>query len=143
MKNSDFQIVGMPIIKKFHLDITDDFNAEDFNTNKIKTKIENEIANMGEHFCTIKQRVNLSFDKIESPFSLEVIALGKFEWNDKVLDEDLPGLIVYNTAAAILSFIRPLISSNLIYSGLPPYVIPLINFYEKENEEIEEEVNEK
>lgn len=135
MKNSDFQIVGFPIIKKFHLDLSDDLDIKNFNIKKIKTEIENEIESIKENSCVIKQKVKLSFGKIDNPFKLEVVALGTFEWNDKVSDKELPGLIMYNTSAAILSFIRPIISSNLVYSGLPPYIIPLINFYENEEED--------
>ncbi len=67
--------------------------------------------------------------KNEIPYYLEATIEGIFGWDDGDFSEEkLNSLLNVNAPAVLLSYIRTSTSLMTVSAGLPPLVIPLMNF---------------
>ncbi|MCK5157052.1 MAG: protein-export chaperone SecB [Spirochaetales bacterium] len=64
----------------------------------------------------------------EVPFKIKTVHEGNFIWDDSYEEDFTQKLLHYNAPAILLSYDRSIISQMTAYSGLPPLLIPLIDF---------------
>jgi len=67
-------------------------------------------------------------------FKLDIEIQGCFAWDD-MLDKDteqLDTLLRQNAPAALFSYLRPIVTQITVEANIPPLVLPLMNFTEKE-----------
>jgi preprotein translocase subunit SecB len=62
------------------------------------------------------------------PFKIKTVHEGNFKWDDSYEEDLIQNLLHYNAPAILLSYDRSIISQMTAYSGLPPLLLPLIDF---------------
>lgn len=125
---SDFQLELQRLIEvNFNLKDNMKFNDEEPNLNidrKIETNESEKIA-----------KVTLSV-KVEKGFILNVIIEGYFTWNE-IAEEELKKRLSINAPSVLFSYVRSIVSNMVAFAGLPPIILPLINFQESKLETID------
>ena len=135
LKPSNFQLINKPRITKSIFQVNKDYN---FSTEVLleidkNTKVS---ETFGEEMAAI---VVLSLEFFqgkyfkEIPFKLEMEIEGIFKWDEELEDNpsQLEVLLKENAPAILYSYLRPIITSMSIEANLPPLVIPLMNFRER------------
>lgn len=116
---------------------------------KIKEKIE---LNNEKPILNIKTKIGKDENKkiarvtlsvyVEKDFTMDVSIEGYFKWSN-TSENDLEKLLITNAPAVLFSYIRSIVSNTVVYAGLPPIILPLINFNESNLEKIEEKKTKK
>lgn len=131
MYKSELQMVGNPQITKFNFEKLGDYKK----TIDFEIKINNLIKDETETGCKIVQFLNI-FSKDElTPFEAQITAEALYTWNKDIKKENKEMFIKYSAPSIILSYIRPIITQVLIYSGLPDFRLPMINMFNVVNEQ--------
>ena len=106
----------------------------DFKDKKIKLEFSHklEVKNISETASNVKLIFNIFTEKKlrESPFFVSITQSGVFEYPKDINKKTLENLLNINAPAALLSYIRGIISQITAFSGYPALIIPLINFNE-------------
>jgi len=106
----------------------------DFKDKKIKLEFSHklEVKNISETSSNVKLIFNIFTEKKlrESPFFVSITQSGVFEYPKDINKKTLENLLNINAPAALLSYIRGIISQITAFSGYPALIIPLINFNE-------------
>ena len=106
----------------------------DFKDKKIKLEFSHklEVKNISETSSNVKLIFNIFTEKKlrESPFFISITQSGVFEYPKDINKKTLENLLNINAPAALLSYIRGIISQITAFSGYPALIIPLINFSE-------------
>lgn len=106
----------------------------DFKDKKIKLEFSHklEVKNISETSSNVKLIFNIFTEKKlrESPFFISITQSGVFEYPKDINKKTLENLLNINAPAALLSYIRGIISQITAFSGYPALIIPLINFNE-------------
>ena len=104
----------------------------DFKDKKIKLEFSHklEVKNISETSSNVKLIFNIFTEKKlrESPFFVSITQSGVFEYPKDINKKTLENLLNINAPAALLSYIRGIISQITAFSGYPALIIPLINF---------------
>lgn len=129
MKKSNFSLLKQPLIKKMDFLSNPDFdtNLDKSNIN-IDIEITNELSttqNKGQIFLTIK--LNTEKEIKEVPFILRGEIFGQFSWNENATESEISDFLNSVAPSILLSYMRPIISNIITYSGLPPYIIPFLD----------------
>ena len=135
LKDSNFQIVGLPVITElnFQLNKEYEFNEGDTITLDMANNIEvlrRNDTDSKEARVTLELLLFLDSDFKDVPFNLKLSAEGHFVWDESLHEnhDQLDILLNQNAPAIIYSYLRPVVTSTTLNAGLPPLVIPLINF---------------
>lgn len=129
MKKSNFNLLKQPLIKKMDFLSNTEF---DQSTNKaninIDIKITNELSttqNKAQVFLMIM--LNTEKDIKDVPFILKSEILGQFSWEENATETEISDFLNSVAPSILLSYMRPIISNIITYSGLPPYIIPFLD----------------
>lgn len=132
MKNSEFQLINKPIIKKSYFELNEDFLNKD---KEILLDIKNTVS-VFTNECSDEAKVTLDLwifkdkDFDEIPFRINILIEGEFAWNEAIGDkEEILNILLNQNAPAILySYIRPVITSMTVEANISPLVIPIMDF---------------
>lgn len=129
MKKSNFNLLKQPLVKKMDFLSNTEF---DQNINKaninIDIKITNELSttqNKAQVFLMIM--LNTEKDIKDVPFILKSEILGQFSWEENATEAEISDFLNSVAPSILLSYMRPIISNIITYSGLPPYIIPFLD----------------
>lgn len=127
MNKSKFQFLN-PELEQVEFIVNDHFNAESYDGVSMQSNTEVKMIDGNEAYVSFTLKVG---DISESqPFNILVKMSSKFYWNESIDDEMAKKLLNINAPAALLSYIRPIISSMTGNSKYPALNIPFIDFTE-------------
>lgn len=123
---SKLTLVGIPKITKIRFDKLGDYiSATDYNLT-----ITNKITKETKTSCKVIQNINIYSLEENKPFSVEFEAECDFKWDEDISENLKNTFISYSAPANILSYVRPILTQILIYSGLPDFRLPILNMFE-------------
>lgn len=130
MKKSLFQLKENPKILNLLMESNSEFDLKKNKKLNVELNIESKYEKDNEKKeakVLLKIRIN---DKNningDVPFYIEADIVGYFFWN-KVESSDVDIFLETNGPSILLSYIRPVISNLITYSGYPPYIIPFLD----------------
>lgn len=132
MNKSKFQFLN-PELEQVEFTVNEHFNAELCDGISMQSNTEVKMMGGNEAYASLTLKVG---DASESqPFNILVKMSSKFHWDESLDDEKAKKMLNINAPAALLSYIRPIISSMTGNSKYPALNIPFIDFTEvtKEN----------
>lgn len=100
------------------------------NDSKVKLDIQiKKESSTKERKAQITLSLTLNNDcKIdEVPFVLKSEIVGQFAWNEEATKEEIEHFINANAPSILLSYMRPVISNIITYSGFPAFIIPFLD----------------
>lgn len=135
MNKSKFGLDGMPRIRAVDFLFNQDYQFPEEVPIDLSYRIKiSQCSNEQAYvYLTILLFKEVEFEK--APFTLEVEIEGAFIWED-IDSESLKGFLRINAPAVMYSYFRPLVSNLTLSAGLPPLVLPLIDFTAQNDEEI-------
>lgn len=126
MKESFFRLKEQ-FTEKINFEKNNDFKHKKV---KLEFHFNIEVEKIGE--MTSKVILNFSVfnekTKKDHPFFISVTQVGIFEWSDNIEEKVIEEMLYKNAPAALLSYIRGIISQITAFSGYPALIIPLMNF---------------
>ena len=128
MKESNFFLIKQPVIKKMDFTGNNDFSFGNDSKVKLDIQIKKE-SSTKERKAQITLSLTLNNDcKIdEVPFILKSEIVGQFVWNEEATKEEIEHFINANAPSILLSYMRPVISNIVTYSGFPAFIIPFLD----------------
>lgn len=132
MQESNFQLVGKPVINKIvyetnkEFDFTGEFSLDVKNDIKIVSSNENT----QEAIVVFQIGIFTNKDFNDVPFKISVEIEGYFKWDDELQKNQvlLESMLKQNAPAILYSYVRPIITLITVEANMPPLVIPLMNF---------------
>ncbi len=131
MQNSDFQLINQKLI---HVDymINDVYVSSG---SGIPLDLDYHIEkNIDEENRKAIVDLNLKIfnkDNIENyPFYFDIKIRGWFSWESSNLNSTYFDV---NAPAALMAYLRPVVSQLTSFSGYPPLILPLVNFKKNDN----------
>jgi len=128
MKNSFLQIVSTPKIKAMNFDINDKFESEDENLS-LDLEVKNRISKVEDQIFECEIDILLFKDIQNSPFSMSLTLNTLFRVSEE--SESNMKILEVNGPAILFSYARPFVTNITSQAGLPPLVLPVINFTDK------------
>ena len=120
MKKSKFQFTD-PELEKLEFDI----NAEYMESH---TQVKREDSN--ESYVALTLRIGSNEEN--QPFTILVKMSAIFSWEENLEDKLVKSLLKSNAPAALLSYMRPIVSMITVSSKYPALNIPFIDFTQNE-----------
>jgi preprotein translocase subunit SecB len=137
MKESSFQLIGKPQVTNIRFEVNKDYIFNKEVTLEINSNIRvlrNSREQKKESIVILSIGIFSSKELPDVPFKLDIEIQGCFAW-DGVLDNDtaqLESMLRQNAPAALFSYLRPIVTLITVEANMPPLVLPLMNFIEKE-----------
>lgn len=129
MNKSKFQFSN-PELEKIEFWVNENFNQETFNGISMESNTEVQIFDTNAANVALTLKVG---DNTESqPFDINIKMSAKFYWDESIEEAQAHKLLNINAPAALLSYIRPLISNITSSSRYPALNIPFIDFTKNE-----------
>lgn len=115
-----------PIIENVHFQKNLKFNQDEEVVDFLPNAEMNVEIVEGDK-ATAKLSFSIGQESKNPYFFFSAIASAEFKWEDMTTEEAKKQLHV-SGAAVLISYIRPLLSSLTVQSGLPPYQLPFVDF---------------
>lgn len=131
MNKSKFQFSN-PVLEKVEFLVNDSFNREACDGISMQSNTEVKVLDGNEAYVALT--LNVGDESEGQPFNIMVKMSAKFHWDEAIDDEKAKKLLNINAPAALLSYIRPIISSMTGSSKYPALNIPFIDFTQAEME---------
>lgn len=129
MNKSKFQFSN-PELEKIEFLVNKEFNQEVCDGISMQSNIEVKIVATNEAYVSLTLNVG---DSSESqPFDITVKMSATFFWDESINEIQAQKMLNSNAPAALLSYIRPLVSSMTCSSRYPALNIPFIDFTKNE-----------
>lgn len=101
----------------------------------INGKVEFRIINISEAEDNLIGEIELTNDldlttEQEQKAQIRIIMGGLFKYTNKNEKEEFEKMLKYNGAPTLYQFMRSYIHTNTSLGGMPPIIIPMINFVE-------------
>lgn len=74
--------------------------------------------------------MSLKIKGSKTPFVLEIVLSGFFQFNHEISDEDLDPIAHVNMAAILFPFLRQVVADTTTKGGFAPLLLPSVNFVE-------------
>lgn len=129
MKNSSFTMIKQPVIKKMEFLGNNDFSSDKKDSKvKMEIKIKKE-SSTSERKAQVFLELNLNKEcKLEEvPFILKAEIMGQFSWDNKATEEEINIFLNSTSPSILLSYMRPIVSNLITFSGLPAFIIPFLD----------------
>lgn len=121
-KESVFQLLNQRII-----DVEFLLNEEGSKQDKHLEVEVNIKAAYDEKKALVELIVHINKDKKDQVFNLSIKNQGVFQW-ESLSEKEVKPYLEENAPAVLLSYIRSIVTSLTLAAGLPPLVLPLLNF---------------
>ena len=128
MKESSFKLIKQPLIKKMEFIGNNEFDIQKENVDiEIGIKFTNECSTT-QNKAQVSLNINLNAQKDikDIPFLLNAEIIGQFSWNNAT-SEEIEVFLNSVAPSILLSYMRPIISNLVTYSGFPAYIIPFLD----------------
>jgi len=131
MNKSRFQFSN-PELEKVEFLVNDSFNREECDGIAMQSNTEVKVLEGNEAYVALT--LNVGDESDGQPFKILVKMSARFHWDESLDEEKVKKLLNINAPAALLSYIRPIISSMTGSSKYPALNIPFIDFTQVESE---------
>lgn len=128
MKKSKFQIKGIPKITSFKFEANSEFKfRQDLNL-EVEIKSTHNVKKIDNYNAIVTLEMEIFPEsRNDKPFYLEIKGDAKFTWGEDLPKDVVESLLMTNSPAIILSYMRPIISQLTTYAGQAPLIIPLLD----------------
>ena len=131
MNKSKFQFSN-PELEKIEFMVNNEFNDEMCDGIAMQSNTEVKVIEANEAYVALT--LNIGDDTESQPFNITVRMSAKFIWDESIDESKAKKMLNINAPAALLSYIRPIISSMTGSSRYPALNIPFIDFTQTEVE---------
>lgn len=131
MNKSKFQFSN-PELERIEFSVNDAFDSEECDGIAMQSNTEIKVLDGNEAYVALT--LNIGDESVGQPFNILVKMRAKFCWDESIDDEKIKKLLNINAPAALLSYIRPIVSSMTGSSRYPALNIPFIDFTQVEIE---------
>ena len=129
MNRSKFQFSN-PELEKINFEVNESFDKESFDGIAMQSNTEIKVLDNNEAYVALTLDIG---DLSEGqPFNITVKMSANFCWDNSLDIEKAKQLLNINAPAALLSYIRPIVSSMTCSSRYPALNIPFIDFTQNE-----------
>ncbi len=129
MKKSKFQFTD-PELEKLEFDINTEYNADKFDGIVLESHTQIKRNDSNEAYIALTLRIGGNEEN--QPFSILVKMSANFSWEENLEEKLVKSLLKSNAPAALLSYIRPIVSMMTMSSRYPALNIPFIDFTQNE-----------
>ncbi len=129
MKRSKFQFTN-PELEKVIFVVNEDFTQEKCDGISMESNTDIKALENNEAYVALTLHVGAVSD--EQPFDIIVKMSARFMWEEDLEEKKVKQLLKTNAPAALLSYIRPIVSNLTMSSRYPVLNIPFIDFTQSE-----------
>jgi len=129
MKESQFQFTD-PKLEEVKFIVNETFDNEKFQG--ISLESNTTVRDLESRKSYVALTLYVGGEDENQPFNIMVRMSAIFTWSEYIEDDRVKLLLRTNAPAALLSYIRPLVTIMTASSGYPSLNIPFINFTENE-----------
>jgi len=129
MKKSKFQFTD-PELEKLEFDINAEYNADKFDGIVMESHTQVKREDSNESYVALTLRIGSNEEN--QPFTILVKMSAIFSWEENLEDKLVKSLLKSNAPAALLSYMRPIVSMITVSSKYPALNIPFIDFTQNE-----------
>lgn len=129
MKKSKFQFTD-PELEKLEFDINAEYDADKFDGILMESHTQVRRDNSNEAYVALTLRIGSNEEN--QPFIILVKMSANFSWEENLEEKLVKSLLKSNAPAALLSYIRPIVSMMTVSSKYPALNIPFIDFTQNE-----------
>lgn len=129
MKKSKFQFTD-PELEKLEFDINAEYDADKFDGILMESNTQVRRDNSNEAYVALTLRIGSNEEN--QPFIILVKMSANFSWEENLEEKLVKSLLKSNAPAALLSYIRPIVSMMTVSSKYPALNIPFIDFTQNE-----------
>ena len=129
MKKSKFQFTD-PELEKLEFDINEEYDVDKFDGIMMNSHTQVKLGDSNEAYVALTLRIGS--DEENQPFTILVKMSAKFSWEGDLEEKVVKSLLKSNAPAALLSYIRPIVSMMTMSSKYPALNIPFIDFTKNE-----------
>lgn len=134
MKKSKFQFTD-PELEKLEFDINAEYDADKFDGILMESHTQVKRDDSNEAYVALTLRIGSNEEN--QPFIILVKMSANFSWEENLEEKLVKSLLKSNAPAALLSYIRPIVSMMTVSSKYPALNIPFIDFTQNEISEEE------
>lgn len=134
MKKSKFQFTD-PELEKLEFDINAEYDADKFDGIVMESHTQVKRDDSNEAYVALTLRIGSNEEN--QPFTILVKMSANFSWEENLEEKLVKSLLKSNAPAALLSYIRPIVSMMTVSSKYPALNIPFIDFTQNEISEEE------
>lgn len=134
MKKSKFQFTD-PELEKLEFDINAEYDADKFDGILMESHTQVKRNDSNEAYVALTLRIGSNEEN--QPFIILVKMSANFSWEENLEEKLVKSLLKSNAPAALLSYIRPIVSMMTVSSKYPVLNIPFIDFTQNEISEEE------
>lgn len=131
MSTSDFKFLGY-IVPEVSLEIKDPFFVAPIQKNEINVDIQHNFIKENNRFVEVVLRIKIR--NTEESFRIALTMKGGFEASKEMSDEMFKQLYSINAPAVLFPYVRAYVSTLTAQAGVPPIILPLLNFTIKKEE---------
>lgn len=131
MSTSDFKFLGY-IVPEVSLEIKDPFFVAPIQKNEINVDIQHNFIKENNRFVEVVLRIKIR--NTEESFRIALTLKGGFEASKEMSDEMFKQLYSINAPAVLFPYVRAYVSTLTAQAGVPPIILPLLNFTIKKEE---------
>lgn len=129
MKKSKFQFTD-PELEKLEFDINKEYDADKFDGIVLESHTQVKRNDSNEAYVALT--LHIGGNEENQPFSILVKISANFSWEENLEEKLVKSLLKSNAPAALLSYIRPIVSMMTMSSRYPALNIPFIDFTQNE-----------
>lgn len=129
MKKSKFQFTD-PELEKLEFDINAEYDADKFDGIVMESHTQVKRDDSNEAYVALTLRIGSNEEN--QPFTILVKMSANFSWEENLEEKLVKALLKSNAPAALLSYIRPIVSMITVSSKYPALNIPFIDFTRNE-----------
>lgn len=129
MKKSKFQFTD-PELEKLEFDINAEYDADKFDGIVMESHTQVKRDDSNEAYVALTLRIGSNEEN--QPFTILVKMSANFSWEENLEEKLVKALLKSNAPAALLSYIRPIVSMITVSSKYPALNIPFIDFTQNE-----------
>lgn len=129
MKKSKFQFTD-PELEKLEFDINAEYDADKFDGIVMESHTQVKRGDSNEAYVALTLQIGHNDEN--QPFTILVKMSANFSWEEKLEEKLVKSLLKSNAPAALLSYIRPIVSMMTMSSKYSALNIPFIDFTQNE-----------
>lgn len=135
MNKSRFQFKN-PELEKVSFVVNQEYNEQFFEGISMESKTEVKVLDEVNAYVVLTLHIGEEGEK--QPFDIVIRMSAEFFWEESLEESTVKVLLKSNAPAALLSYIRPLVSMITMSSKYPALNLPFMDFTKNEVEDVQE-----
>lgn len=135
MNKNRFQFKN-PELEKVSFVVNQEYNEQFFEGISMESKTEVKVLDEVNAYVVLTLHIGEEGEK--QPFDIVIRMSAEFFWEESLEESTVKVLLKSNAPAALLSYIRPLVSMITMSSKYPALNLPFMDFTKNEVEDVQE-----